>query len=120
MARYNRTAELPDYTKRWEDSTGAVINLTGYTCRLEIFAYRAASPILTKTVGITGAATDPNVTVAWALGELNLTPGAYRLRLTATRPADGKERVLEDVVVITGPPVSTAGAGEPAIDGGGP
>lgn len=67
----------------WYDRDNALIDFaTGYTFEVKLLLGTVVA--LTKTTGITGAATAPNVTVAWAAGELNPTPGRYRLHLTAT------------------------------------
>lgn len=94
---YTQGAELPDLTVEWKDATGAIINFSsGYTFELRLGIPGSAAS-LTKTTGITGAATAPNVWVAWASsGELNtLAPGFYHAHLRATRTSDGKLRVLK-------------------------
>lgn len=95
---YTQGAELPDLTFEWRDSTGALIDFSsGYTFVLKLGTPGQAA-VLTKSTGITGAATNPNVTVVWATsGELNtLTPGVYTLQLIATRSSDSKQRILTD------------------------
>ena len=88
--RYRRTAERPDFLIWWLDRNSSLIDFSsGYTFELKIGQIGGAA-ILTKTVGITGAAGSgveptgtPNITVAWSAGELDLTPGYYDLVLTA-------------------------------------
>jgi hypothetical protein len=60
---------------------------------------------LTNTTGITGAAGSgygppgtPNVTVAWAAGELNIAPGTYDMDLTAVTTSG--DRVLSGPITI--------------------
>ena len=99
---YVQGADLPDLTFTWRDRAGALIDFSsGYTFVLKVGTPGSAAS-LTKSTGITGAATDPNVTVAWATsGELNtLAPGVYSLHLVATRTSDSKQRVLEDRLTV--------------------
>jgi len=73
---------------------GTVLDLsTGHTFALKVGTPGSAA-LLTKSTGITGAATSPNVTIAWATtGELNtLPPGIYDADLIITRTADSKDR----------------------------
>ena len=96
-AIYTQGAELPDLTIEWKDSAGNVINFSsGWTFVLRLGDPGSAAT-LTKSSGITGAATSPNVTIAWATsGELNtLTPGFYHAQLRATRDSDSKLRVFK-------------------------
>lgn len=89
---YLQTQEYPNVQLTWNDSTGAPINFsTGYTFTVQL----AADGVAKKTVtsGITGAATSPNITIAWNVGDLNITPGTYDLILTA-RDGAGKDRVF--------------------------
>jgi hypothetical protein len=50
--------------------------------------------VLTKSAGITGAATSPNITISWADDELDapLTAGTWPGWITAVNTASGKER----------------------------
>lgn len=85
-------SELPDDAFEWTDAQGAVIDFsTGWTFSVEV-GFPGQDPVLTKTVGITGAATSPNVTIAWAAGELDdpLTAGQWPGWITATN--SGKDR----------------------------
>lgn len=91
---YIQGADLPDLTIEWTTNTGAIIDFSsGYTFELKIGSPGSAAT-LTKTTGITGAATLPNVTIAWATsGELNtLPPDSYIADLIATRTSDSKQR----------------------------
>lgn len=96
LLTYIQGSDLPDAAIRWEDSTGTLIDYsTGYTFELKIGS-PGTTALLTKSTGITGAATDPNITVAWATtGELNtLAVGTHSAQLKATRTADSKHRFL--------------------------
>lgn len=87
----------------WEATisvNGTADNMTtGYTFSVKIAANATATPVLSKTTGITGGAAGL-VTVAWAVGDLNLTPGVYVVQLTATRTSDSAEWTVQDSIVI--------------------
>jgi hypothetical protein len=90
---YSTTTELPTYPITWTDSTGTVIDFaTGWTFTLKL-GFPGRPAVLTKTTGITGAATAPNVTVAWVVDEFaELDPGTYVLELVARHTSSGKDR----------------------------
>jgi len=95
MPRYYQGAELGDLPFSWYDSDGTVIDFSsGYTFSVKVGVPGAAASF-TKTTGITGAATAPNVTIGWATtDELNsLSAGDYVVQITATRTSDSKTRV---------------------------
>lgn len=101
-ASYIQGAELPDLTIAWRDSAGNLIDFSsGYTFVLKLGTPGAAA-VLTKSTGITGAATSPNVTIAWAAAaELNtLAPAHYQAHLVATRTSDSKQRVFPFGVTV--------------------
>jgi hypothetical protein len=89
---YTVGAELPDVAFAWRDSDGDLIDFaSGHTFTLKV----AFPTTFTQASGITGAATDPNVTVAFAAAALDgQTPGVYAAQLWARRTSDGKDRVL--------------------------
>lgn len=105
--RYHTSAERPALEMWIQDDDGTLIDFSsGYTFELKIGATGSAA-LLTKTTGITGAVGSgteptgtPNVSVAWAAGELDITPGAYGLQLTAT--TGGLDRVFTTPIRITG------------------
>lgn len=72
---------------------------TGYTFEVNVASSLDAVPELTKTTGITGGA-DGLVTVAWAVGDLDLDPGTYFVQLTTTRTADSKDWTVQDKIKI--------------------
>ena len=83
--RYRTTQEDPAYVVTWLDSAGAIRNFSaGYTFTVTLTNRATGTTAVTKTANITGAATAPNVTVAWAVGELNIAAGTYDLILVAT------------------------------------
>lgn len=87
--------ELPSLAVTWKDSDGNLIDFSGsFTWRLRLALNNVT--VLEKTTGITGAATDPNVTIDWAVGELdNLSGGnSYAAQLRARRTSDSKDRTL--------------------------
>lgn len=97
-------AELGDAEITWNASDGTVIDFSsGWTFQVKVGQVGSAASF-TKTTGITGAATAPNLTVAWATsGELNsLTAGGYDLQITATRSSDSKTRICQFRLVISG------------------
>lgn len=101
MTSYVAGSDLPDLQLHWRDADKATIDLsTGWTVEARIGKMREA-PTVTKTTGITLAATDPNVTIAWSDGELDgLAVGKYQLLLVATRDSDGKERRIQTTITI--------------------
>lgn len=95
MAGYTVGAELPDITLTWYDSNNNLIDFsTGYTFTIKV-GIPGSTALFTKTTGITGAATDPNVTIAWAttLELATLTVGTlYTAQVIARRTSDSKDR----------------------------
>lgn len=87
-------SELPDDAFEWTDGQGNVINFsTGWTFTV-VVGFPNQAPTLTKTDGITGAATAPNVTISWADDELDdpLTAGSWPGWISATNTGSGKNR----------------------------
>lgn len=86
-------SELPDWTFHWQDGSGATIDFsTGFTWTLRV-GHAGSLGVLEKTSGITGAATDPNVTVSWTAGAWDAVPaGNYSFTLTPRRTSDSKDR----------------------------
>lgn len=98
---YRADQELPAIPVEWLDRDGAVIDLsTGWTFTVKIALASAPNTVLvTKSSGITGAATSPNVTVDWSTSDFTtLTPAAtgtgYVAHLYARRTSDSKDRVF--------------------------
>lgn len=103
-ASYVLGDELGDLAIAWYDRNGDLIDFsTGWTFSVKVGQVGSAA-LFTKSSGITGAATDPNVTVAWATsGELNsLSAGVYTFQIAATRVADSKVRTRQGEIRITG------------------
>jgi hypothetical protein len=73
---------------------------SGYTFEVNIAPTATTSPsTLVKTSGIVGGP-DGLVTVAWAVGDLAITPGSYVVQLTATRTSDSKDWTVQDKIKI--------------------
>jgi hypothetical protein len=82
---YRADQETPSFAVAWSDRDGNLIDFsTGYTFELKLVHRTTGTLALTKTSGITGAATSPNIIAAWSSGELAITPGPYRVHITAT------------------------------------
>lgn len=95
-------AELGDLGISWYDTNGALIDFSsGYTFTVKV-GVRGEAALFTKTTGISGAATAPNVTVAWATsGELNsLASGSYALQVAARQTSSGKDRIQQGRINI--------------------
>lgn len=71
---------------------------SGYTFTV-LLLDKAGTTVLTKTTGITGAASGV-VTVAWAVDDFDLAPGAYTVLLTIRRTSDSKEHTVQDSVQV--------------------
>jgi hypothetical protein len=123
---YARGAELPAFSLWLYDSAGTLINFSsGYTFVLRL-GYRGQMALLTKAGAITGAVGSgtgptgaPNVSVAWAAGELNIAAAAYVWELTATSVAG--DRVFQGPFTVVD--VIGAAGTNPTVDiedGGGP
>lgn len=103
MATYYQGSDLPDLAVTWRDSSDAVIDFsTDHTFEVKVARKGSSTAAFTKTSGITGAATAPNVVIAWAAtGELNaLDPGVYDVQISAKRDADGKERIMTTLIHV--------------------
>lgn len=89
---YTLGAELPDVAIAWTDEAGNLIDFsTGWTFQVKV-GNPGEAALLTKTGGITGAATSPNLTIAWSAGELDAVgSGAWSCQVKATNA--GKDRI---------------------------
>lgn len=89
---YRRGQELPGLTFPWTDSAGVALPLnTGHTFVLELVNTRTGITSIPNCT-ITGAS--GSVNVAWAANALDIAAGIYRVWLTATETASGKQRVF--------------------------
>lgn len=91
---YYEGAEYPNVEITWLDSAGNIINFSsGWTFTVKI-GQAGVAAIVTKTTGITGAQTAPNVTISWAAAELDtLNPAIYDMDVIARETATSKDRV---------------------------
>ncbi|HYJ69621.1 MAG TPA: hypothetical protein VEX15_18365 [Nocardioidaceae bacterium] len=92
VIEYTIGTELPSYTLTWNDHSGTLIDFsTGHTFELRI----ATPTTTTKSTGIVGAGTAPNVTISLTAGEWDsLTAGTYNAQLWARRTVDNKDRMM--------------------------
>jgi hypothetical protein len=91
---YTIGAELPDTAITWTDESGNLINFSsGWTFTVKV-GDQGKTALLTKSTGITGAAAAPNLTIAWAAGELDgVGSGAWACQVTAHNTASAKDRI---------------------------
>lgn len=97
MNTYYLGSEDPTYPITWSNSAGNVIDFSDLSWTYELrLGFPVRGAVLTKTTGITGAATAPNITVTWAPGELDeLDPGTYVLQLTPTLAGRSRSPITE-------------------------
>lgn len=99
---YAQGSDLPDLGLVWRDTAGHLIDFSdGWTFEAKVGRLGETAQF-SKTSGISGAATSPNVIIEWATsGELNtLPPGTYTLQLAATRSADARTRLYQTRIRI--------------------
>jgi hypothetical protein len=99
---YIKGAELPDVAITWSDQeTGLLDFSTGWTFSLKI-GTPGQTAALTKSTGMTGSATAPNLIIAWAPAELDpLAPGTYTCDVEARHTASGKDRKQSFPITMT-------------------
>ena len=75
---YRADQELPAMTLTWRDADGAIIDFSsGWTPTVKVAAATApTTTLLTKTAGITLAATAPNYQIDWTLADLATLAGS--------------------------------------------
>jgi hypothetical protein len=91
---YRKDQELPGVSLNWLDGTGATIDFsTGWTFTVKVCAEGTTTTLVTKTTGITGASTLPNVRIDWSTTDWStLTAGAvYDYLVIARRTSDSKD-----------------------------
>ena len=102
-AVYYSGAELPDLHLTWEDEDGEVINFAaGWTFTVKVAREGSTTAAFSKTTGVTGAASAPNVVIAWdTSGELStLAAGRYIVQVVARRSSDSKDRYFQGPLEI--------------------
>lgn len=95
MTTVQRTigAELPDTAILWPENGVPIDFSSGWTFTLKV-GNGGETALLTKTTGITGASTSPNITIAWATGELeSVGSGAWECQLLAHNSVSNKDRM---------------------------
>lgn len=99
--------EDPAYVVTWLDSDGELIDFTSHTFTLKVVNLTTGATALTKTTNITGAATAPNISVAWTTSDMSdIGAGSYALILTAT--TGGRDRTFNpgqpDTLIVKAAP----------------
>ena len=92
---YERGAELPSLTLPWQEETAqdtwTDLDLSGGTHTFTLtLVDRSGTTVLTKTSGITG--NNGSVSVVWAVDELDIAEGTYKMFLRARETATTKDR----------------------------
>ena len=107
---YRADQELPSLALTWKDRDGNVRDFSsGYTFTVKLALASAPTTVVaTKSSGITGAATSPNVVVDWSTSDFTgLTAASggtdYVAHVYARRTADSKDAVFNPA----NPPVIT-------------
>lgn len=105
---YRKDQELPAIAIEWADRLGAPVAFaSGYTFTAKIALATAPSTVLvSKTTGITGADTFPNLTVDFSTTDFSALTAAvkgteYVVHLYARRTADTKDRVFRPAAPVT-------------------
>jgi len=113
---YRKDQELPALPVTWKDRDGAIRDFSsGWTFTVKIALADTPTVVLaTKSAGITGAATAPNVLIDWAVTDWdNLTASAagikYVAHVYARRNADSKDAVFPPIefYLLTAPAVAS-------------
>lgn len=102
---YIQGADLPDLALKWYDGNGAVRDFSsGWTFVVKV-GQPGSTAQFTKSTGITGASSLPNVTIAWATSnELNtVATGSWILDIIATRTSDSKQLIGRVVLPVIAP-----------------
>lgn len=97
MLRYHRGDERPAWQATVTVNGAAPDLSSGYTYALKLASSPDGTAVLTKTTGIAGDASGV-VTVTWAAGDLDLTPGTYVAQLRAT--SSSLDWTISDTIVI--------------------
>lgn len=105
---YRADQELPSIPLVWKDGNGNLIDYSsGWTFSAKVCAASApTTTLLTKSSGITGAATSPNVTISWSTSDFTgltaSTQGtAYYVYVYARQTATSKDDVFNPASPLT-------------------
>lgn len=107
MAEYVTShASLAALSLEWLAADGSVIDFaSGWVFTVTIG--RGGEAVVTKTSGITGAATSPNIVVTWGPRELAaLGAGEYSIQIVALNVSTGRERIYTEAFSIEDLPLS--------------
>jgi len=89
---YLTEQEYPSIQLIWKDGNDAAFSFSSaYKCT--VMLAEEGEAVATKTSGVVGASTSPNVTINWPIGELDIAPGDYNLIVTA-RDDVSKDRMF--------------------------
>ncbi len=115
---YIKGAALPNFTDHWRNPDGTTIDFsTGFTFTGKLYDPQNEVLWFTKTTGISGASTNPNLTVQWDATELNINPGMYLFYITANRTADSKKYITSYEIQISDNGNATVYIPEPDLYG---
>jgi hypothetical protein len=93
---YREGATLPSLEIEWYAGPAANASLVDFSVShqwLVEISRTDGGPAIVDTTSVTGAATAPNVTIAWDVTDLGaLTAGVYWMQIKATRVSDSKVR----------------------------
>lgn len=94
--------EDPPWSVEWRDGQGVIRDFSGpYAFRVEFLTTRTKRIFYTKTDGIAGADTSPNIVVSWAVGELADKVGKFKLRLVAKNTVTDRESIFRELSLPT-------------------
>jgi hypothetical protein len=109
MLIYVAGSVLPSAQLWWRDGGNNLIDFSAASAWQVKIVDKTNRTLLTKTTGVTGAAGSgveglgvPNVVVAWAAGELDVSPGEHTLFVRATQA--GAVRYLYRPITIVRAP----------------
>jgi hypothetical protein len=101
--RYHRGDERPAWVGTVEVNGTTDDMSSGYSFTVKVAASLSDTAVLTKTTGITGA-TGGVFTCAWAVNDLDITPGEYIATCRIRRTADSfDETVTEPLTILAYP-----------------
>lgn len=130
MTVYMKDQELFGEAFNWLDRDGNIFDFsTGWTFTAKICLKGTTTLAATKSAGIAGAATLPNIELTWSATDFDDLPSGrnYVYFLYATRASDGKDAVFRPdnppgFTLLPAPASGDLGDGDgdELLDGGGP
>lgn len=97
---YKKADELPAWVATVSINGTLPDFSTGWTFTVKLATTATATPTLTKSTGITGAASGV-ITVAWGTNELSITEQDYLAHLTGTRASDSAQFTVSERITIS-------------------